>query len=226
MKVDNGAYGVKDVNVDYPANSHTVRAEKKQPGRPPKVEKIITGHVIKKKKSFGKKIVEAFFSNGEDVDNVAGYVIHDVLIPAAKSTISDMVSDGIEMLMYGEVRHGHRSRDDRDRNRSYVSYDNYSRNDRDRDSRDRREFSYQDRARHNFDDIILGMRGEAEDVLNHLVDQTIDYGMVTVADLYDLVGIEPNYTDDKYGWTNLSTAKVIRVRDGYLIDLPKPRLLD
>ena len=83
---------------------------------------------------------------------------------------------------------------------------------------ERREPSLRNRSRHNFDDIILDSRGEAEEVLSHLVDLVDDYGMASVADLYDLVGITSNFTDNKYGWTNLSSASVSRVRDGYLID--------
>ena len=52
------------------------------------------------------------------------------------------------------------------------------------------------------------------------------YGMVSVADLYDLVGVTGNYTDNKYGWTNLSNAEIVRVRDGYQIKLPRARVLD
>jgi len=46
--------------------------------------------------------------------------------------------------------------------------------------------------------------------------------MVSVADLYELVGIQGSYTDNKYGWTkNIRNASVVRVRDGYLLKLPK-----
>ena len=51
-------------------------------------------------------------------------------------------------------------------------------------------------------------------------------GIVTVADLYDLVGITDKYTDHKYGWTNLRNAKVERVRDGYMLKLPKVLPID
>ena len=47
------------------------------------------------------------------------------------------------------------------------------------------------------------------------------YGIVSVADLYELVGIIGNYTDNKYGWTNLRNAEPIRVNGGYLLKLPK-----
>lgn len=33
--------------------------------------------------------------------------------------------------------------------------------------------------------------------------------------------ISCNYTDNKYGWTDLSSAQVERVRDGYVIRLPR-----
>ena len=216
-----------DINVDpegrnilrngFPSNSHAQKSEKK-------VEKVITGSVVKRKQSLIKRITETFL--GDDIGSVTSYVIHDVLIPAAKSTFSDMVSGGIERLLFGESR-GSRTR--RDKGKSYVSYNNYyksdNRDDR-RDSRDSREASSRNRTRHNFDDIILNTRGEAEEVLSHLVDLTIDYGMASVADLYDLVGITSNFTDNKYGWNDLSSATVSRIRDGYLVDLPRTIEID
>ena len=48
-----------------------------------------------------------------------------------------------------------------------------------------------------------------------------EYGIVRVADLYDLVGITGDYTDNKYGWTNIRSAEVVRVRDGYKIKMPR-----
>jgi hypothetical protein len=49
------------------------------------------------------------------------------------------------------------------------------------------------------------------------------YEVVTVADLYELVGTEPTHVDTTWGWTNLKGAGVARVRGlGYLLDLPEP----
>ena len=59
------------------------------------------------------------------------------------------------------------------------------------------------------------------------MDELIEhYGIVSVADLYDLVGITGSYTDNKYGWTDIRTAQVVRVRDGYKIKLPRAIPLD
>ena len=78
----------------------------------------------------------------------------------------------------------------------------------------------------NFDDIILETRWEAEEVLSHMIDLIENYGVASVADLYELVGITGSFTDNKYGWTNLSSATVSRVRDGYLINLPNAQPID
>ena len=61
------------------------------------------------------------------------------------------------------------------------------------------------------------------DRMNEIVET---YGLVKVADLYDLVGLTCNYTDNKYGWTSLRTADIVRVRDGYTLKLPKAMPID
>ena len=59
------------------------------------------------------------------------------------------------------------------------------------------------------------------------MDELIEtYGIVSVADLYDLVGKSCNYTDNKYGWTNIRNAEPVRVRDGYLLKMPKAGPID
>ena len=115
------------------------------------------------------------------------------------------------MILYGGTG-GNRKKST---NSSYVSYNSYS------DRReDRRDISSA-RVGYHYDDITLESRAEAEEVLTRL-DELIDmYGTASVADLYDLVGVSCNYTDNKYCWSNLSRAEVMRVRDGYKLKLPK-----
>ena len=212
-------------DVDFPSNSETKRRPKTEYAQEVKKEKqvaVVKGKAIKQKKSLGKKFSEAFL--GEDSKSVGDYIFHDVIIPAIKSTLSDAVSGGIEMLLFGERRSGSRNYS-RNGSKTYTSYSSYY-GGRDRD-RDRGEnFSRGSRARHDFDDILFESRGEAEDVLSHLVDLTIDYGVASVADFYDLSGIESQFTDNKYGWTNLRDACTDRVRNGYIIRLPQAKPLD
>ena len=205
--------------VEYPGNSHK-RFEIDDPKKDSKrVEKVVKGQIVKRKRSILDNFSQTFF--GDDTKSVASYVLWDVLIPAAKNTISEMVSTGIEMLLFGESK-GDRTK--RDRGKSYVSYSNFYK-DRGRDRGDRQD-SFRARARHKFDDIVIESRGEAEEVLSALVDLIDNYDVATVADFYDLVGLTGEWSDNKYGWDNLNRATVNRVRDGYILVLPKPLPLD
>lgn len=205
----------------YPSNSHVSKAQGEEVKKK-KVEKVVKGKVVKRKKSLGRRMSETFLE--EDGGSVMQYVIYDILIPAAKDTLSDLVKGGIEMLLYGEG--GSRSRETyRDRGRSYsqsrVSYNRmYGRDDDRRLSppRDRRGR----RACHDFDDIILDSREEAKMVLDELKNLIDQYDWASVEEFYDLVGMETSYVDCRWGWTNLRDAYIERVRGGgYVIRLPR-----
>lgn len=194
---------------DYKPNSHRFREERTSEtiDEKKKVEKVVTGMVKTKKKSDIHKIASIFIS--DDIKDVKSYILMDVVVPTVKKTIISVID---MILNGGSARGGSYS------NASKVSYRNYY----DRRDDDRRPSDgSRTRTGYSYDDIILETRGEAEDVLSRM-DELIDtYGVVSVADLYDLIGKTCNYTDNKYGWTNLRNAEPIRVRDGYMLKLPK-----
>ncbi len=200
---------------EYKPNSHKYKEDQNRSSPEKKVEKVIAGTVKSKKKSEIRKFTDVFIS--EDIDNVKSYILLDVLIPAIKKAISDIVTNSIDMILYGET-----GKTKSNSIASKVSYRSYydGRNGRRDYSAIRTKISY------NYDDIIFDNRGEAEDVLSRMDELISTYGLVSVADLYDLVGVTGNYTDNKYGWTNIRSASVIRVRDGYMLKLPKALPLD
>ena len=57
---------------------------------------------MKKKNEIGK-LKDVFIS--EDVTNVKNYILMDVLVPAVKKAVSDIITNGIDMLLYGGPRH-------------------------------------------------------------------------------------------------------------------------
>lgn len=200
---------------EYKSNSH--KSKEQEVTSEKKIEKVTTGTVKTKKKSELRKFTDVFIS--EDVESVKSYIILDVLVPAVKKAISDIVTNGIDMILYGE--NGSNAKKS---TASKVSYRSYY--DRQRDDRmDRRPVPRQVGG-YNYDDIILESRGEAEEVLSRMDELVETYGMVSVADLCDLVGATCKYTDNKYGWTDIRSAHVIRTRDGYMIKLPKALPLD
>ena len=205
-----------------PGNSIEVASkEKSTTSEKPKVKRVTKGQVRRGKKTLGRKIAETFL--GDDTASVGEYVIHDILIPALKAMMSEMVGGGVDMLLFGERRRGRNTT--RQGGRSFVSYDGYYKNtDSRRDTR--REMSRTGRARHEFDELYFENRGEAEVVLDLLTDLIIDYGQATVADLYEAADVTPSFVDHKYGWTDLRGVSVSRVRDGYIINLPRTQALD
>lgn len=194
---------------DYKPNSHRFKEEQKTDVKEEskKLEKVVNGSVKVRKKSHLK---EALIS--EDASNIKSYIVIDVLIPSIKKAISDIVKNGIEMLLYGDSGRSNGQRSPS----SSVSY---------RDYYDRRDDRYRpnpsQRQGRSIDDLVIESRGEAEEVLTRMDELLETYKMVTVADFYDLVGVTCDYTDNNYGWTSLRSAEVVRVRDGYIIKLPR-----
>lgn len=196
--------------AELPGNSYRQKAETKENQR--HAEKVIKGEVVVKKKTSAQRFAEEFMA--EDFNNVKNYIVADVLMPAIKSTIADIISNACEMLLFGETR-GRKSS-----NNGKASYTSYSSIYGNKQSSVRTVTSM--KPAYDYDAIILTSRGEAEDVLDHLCDLIDTYGMARVADLYDLVGIPTKFTDNNWGWESLGEAHVQRVREGYLLKLPNP----
>ena len=171
-----------------------------------KVDKIVKGKVKTKKKN---GILASFIN--DDLQDIKKYIVEDVLIPTIKKTITDVVKNSIDMFFYGEVSRSNRS------NSSRISYSSYY--DRDREPRSRRNSLL-------IDDIVLESRAEAEEVLDRLDEMIDEFGMASVLNLYDLIGVTAPFTADKYGWTDIRNATAVRVRDGYLLKLPRVMPLD
>lgn len=196
---------------EYPDNSHSARERTQNGTAPPvkKLDKVVSGGAKTRKKSEVRKFANIFVP--EDVENVKSYILMDVIVPGVKGAIADAMS----ILLFGETgRIGGR----RDKG-SRVSYQRYYDDRRD----DRRDYA-RPRAATGFeyDDIVFDSRGDADMVLDHLEEAIANYGLASVADLYDLSGVTcRSYTANKYGWTDIRTAKVIRTRDGYILQLPR-----
>lgn len=202
---------------NLPDNSSKARKERQQAAAETKrapegkrAEKIVKGKV-KTKKNEVRKLTDIFIS--EDVANVKSYIIDDVLIPTIKKTLYDIIVNSFDIALFGGRGSGNR-RSTADRY-SYTDYNSRSSSRRDERSNHRTTSGY------SYDDIILETRAEAEAVLSRMDEIMEEYEIVRVADLYDLVGVTGEHTDNKYGWTNIRNAEVERVRDGYRIKMPR-----
>lgn len=157
----------------------------------------------------------------------AEYMAMEVVVPAIRDTVFDALHGGLNQLMYGDTRHRRGSTPPAYSNVGQVNYQGMS---SPTNSRTRapapRMLSRQSRAQQAFDDIVIPTRTEAETVLDQMFEILSRYDMVTVAELYEMTGIQSGHTDHKWGWTNLRGAKVSRLRSGgYLLELPEPEAL-
>lgn len=69
---------------------------------------------------------------------------------------------------------------------------------------------------------ILDTLNDAEETLKTLKDIAEKYDCVTVADYYDLLGVQSVFTDNSFGWTKevINKAKITKSHRGYTIKFP------
>lgn len=203
----------RPTEVSLPGNS-----DKAKEGASP--EKKVIAKAKVQKKSAIKEALRTFFA--QDLPEIAEHLIIDVAIPAAKNAITDMVTQGIQQLLYGEVD---------PRRRSTSGYTSYSRSSRDYSGRayyesrrpERRE-SRQPKPT-NVEDLVFDTRGDAVDVIEYIAETIEEYGQVSVADLMSSVGIQPRYTDERWGWTTTDAFELRQIREGWLVSADRPEPL-
>lgn len=210
------------------SNSHATRAaadkaaapsapaEKREP-----VEAIVHGKVIQKKPNVFKRVARGMVA--DDVTNVGDFVLTDVLMPAVRNLMYDIVSQGAHRVLFGTARGPRRgvggtgaySGPGANLKTAYHRVTNEP-------VRNEQNISRSDMARHNFDELILDNHADAMDVLENLVARVERYGSASVADLYDYLGVTGGFTDQAYGWKSLAGADVRQTRKGFVFDLPRP----
>jgi hypothetical protein len=207
---------------DIPANSHKTRDTRVQPkdAEPPApIEKIIEGKVVTEKTPWYRRYARTFIA--DDAQSIGDFLVLEILIPGFKNLLSDTIKGSTDRILYGGSRVNRR--DGYARGGSIrTRYDRMASGDAP-DSR--RSLSRDERARHDFDRVVLDSHAEAVDVIEALIDRIARYRAASVSDLYSLVGVTGSFADRNYGWTDLTMAEVRQVRRGYLLDLPRPEVL-
>lgn len=201
------------MTTNYQSNSDKSKEPKSDKPDRQKVEKVISGEVVKRKKPLGQKFKELFIS--ADAKSVFMYVCSDVLLPAARNMIVDASTKGIERMMYG---------DRAIQRRDYGTSSRYSYNRpvdrsalRSGGSSSSRQSSNMRQSR---EEVILSSRGEADLVIERMNDLIEAYGQASMADFNELVGFSSSHIDEKWGWRDIRDVEVRQIREGWLIDLP------
>lgn len=205
--------------INYPNNSNAAKrnaVEGQKSVAEREVKKVIKDQVVIKKKNEIQKLADVFLS--EDVSNVKGYIFNDVIVPAIRDTLFDIVTKGAKMIFYGAK--GSSGTDKFTSSR--ISYRQYY------DDNRRYTSSTEESLKSKFDyeDMEFTSRSDAEDVLDQMDAMLEKYKRVSVLDLYDMIDVTAPFTSEKYGWTNLRDAKIIPTKGAYKLKLPRATPLD
>lgn len=184
--------------MDY--RSKAVREEPEMPDK--RVTTTASGSTKTRSKSAIQKFFREFIS--EDIDDIGTYIRKEVLIPGIKK----LVDDGVHGLLYHGER---RSTGGPSRIQTFTPYNNPS----------AAKVTNHSGSVLNYEDVIFDNRGDAEAALSLLKELADYYGHARLKDLYEFAEKSCPYTYSDWGWTDLRTAAVVSVHDGYMVKLPR-----
>jgi len=209
--------------MDYQGNSHKSKEEeaKAEEAPPEKVlVKITTGTVVQKKKPFGHKFKVIFF--GGEFKDVVNYIAYDVILPGVRDVVFDTIKNGAQRAIYGNRGPVTYSRQ---QSQPRVQYNNPVR--RFSDPRQQQTVALPHQGPHPYkqnrmemNDVIFSSREDAVQVLDTMINCVEMYGVVSLADLYELVGLPQSHIHQKWGWTHVTSTDIKQIRDGFLLELP------
>lgn len=197
----------------YKSNSYKSKAEEEVSRKPV----IQTGQAKKHKRTFLDKLKDQALRDA-NADSFSDLIL-DIAIPALKDTLSDVICNSVDILLFGEPRRGRRS--SQGGKGAYIPYNSVSKRERDRETAKGR------RAVFDFSGLEFTSRTAAEDVLRSCKQELYEEGQLPVAAMYEYAGrgedISP--TDWNYGWTNLDDVEVYPRYDGLFVFryLPHPK---
>ena len=178
------------------------------------------------------------FFGDDGLRRVTEHLVRDIFIQSIQTTISDVATNTIHTIsdvattsikraIFGE------SYDDRRRNSNDYWYGSrrYVDN-RMSSSRGRVYVDYSrqsEKALHHKSENVSNVvrviefdsANDANEVLSYMIDSIEQYGLVTVADFYELSDVASKFTDHQFGWTNLDGVRVVPIRGGgFYISFP------
>jgi hypothetical protein len=231
--------------MDFPGNSNAARivvektpegeTEKETSDEPKKVEKVVAGRAIKRKKPLGTRVKDMFINDG---GNFGGYLVEKVIVPRMKDMVlsiitqtADGFAQGLEEKMFGSEGRARRTRPTNyGSGRQPVNYTRYSNppsTTMRRDNYTRPPGTGYVRRSNMVQDIIVETRDDGDIILTQM-DTMIDrYGHATVGDFYGFAGERPVPTDEEWGWISLAGARVEKLNsEEFRIVMPRPHPIE
>ena len=168
------------------------------------------GNIVKKQRSVIEKMAGLFLA--QNPNEAYDDIVMDIVVPAIKNVFLDSLTT---------LLNGRPAKSRTGTTASRISYRDFYEKDNVKDS-----YRHSSKAIDaiNYDDVIFESVGDAEIVLDAMEDAIARYGRISVSDYYDLSGVEVttrDYPAGKYGWKDISGSRAVRVKEGWIIKLPR-----
>lgn len=190
--------------------------DRKRPEHRPN-ERGVPGGAYRKKQPLSERIIDKLL--GDDMMSIPDRLVDEFLMPRLGELGYDLTVAAVNMAFKregrgrGSRRGGYRERDDDYR----EDYSRYSERDRPRSTR---------RPSYDFDSTSVEFRSRdgALDALDYMQWRCDKYRRASVADFLGKARISSRYTDNNFGWTDLSRLSEDNIlpgeEGGWVIDLP------
>lgn len=228
---------------EYPSNSHSSKLrppvpmssppsatskpqqEQGQDDSRPKAEKAIEGTATVKRKTVGSRFKTIF--TGVSLKDVVDDVVDQAIIPGIKGLLFDAGERALERWLGNTGGHGRAAVKNIVTNVGHVAYNKMASPTvvahRPTIVQPQQQMSRRAQAVFDFDEIEFQTRKDATIVLDLMYDHLQNYGTVSVAEFYGWADVKGNFTDQSYGWRDLTGAGPTRTRNGmYILNLPDP----
>lgn len=136
------------------------------------------------------------------------HVLDEVVAPGVKQFASDVIDYSKNLLLFGDGD----ARDNR-----YTHYGSKS------EKIVSAPPTKEDKMRGNFTNVEINTRADAQQVREQMIEWMAQYGEVTVANFYSWVGVESDFTDERYGWRSFPNGlNIVPLPNSkYKLGLPK-----
>ena len=157
----------------------------------------------------------------DDIDDLKGHILHEVVVP----TFKRLITDTIDTVLYGSVTRPKNSGGTFGRSAN-VSYNNMY-----KQPQQHTKASEVTKRASEVESVVFATKMDAQATLNSLHQILEEFEMVSVFDYYDISGLyddgdfKVNHTHHKYGWMALDNVTIAGGRDGYVLNLPKVKPL-
>lgn len=230
-------------NEEYPSNSNTSKLRATVPvsaSKPsqqsedqrPKAEKAIEGDATVKRKSIGKRFATIF--TGVSLKEIVDDAIDQAIIPGIKGMLLNAGERALDRVFGNGTGTNGRIPNAAARtmvtNVAHVAYNKFSAPNaatvRPDATRPPMQMSRRGQSVHDFEEIEFQSRSDASIILDLMYDRLEKYGSVSVAEFYGWADVRGNFTDQNWGWRDLTGAGPTRNNRTGLFNLNLPAPVD